>query len=52
MDELLEGVIHSQRGELEKRKAEFVDLQVEGERCTAGRRVERAGVAFLLRFGL
>lgn len=28
MDELLEGVIHSQRGELEKRKAEFVDLQV------------------------
>lgn len=27
MDELLEGVIHSQRGELEKRKAEFVDLQ-------------------------
>lgn len=28
MDELLEGVIHSQKGELEKRKAEFVDLQV------------------------
>ena len=31
MDELLEGVIHSQRGELEKRKAEFVDLQVGGK---------------------
>lgn len=30
MDELLEGVIHSQKGELEKRKAEFVDLQVPG----------------------
>lgn len=28
MDELLEGVIHSQKGELEMRKAEFVDLQV------------------------
>lgn len=28
MDELLEGVIHSQKGELEKRKAEYVDLQV------------------------
>lgn len=27
MDELLEGVIHSQKGELEKRKAEYVDLQ-------------------------
>lgn len=29
MDELLEGVIHSQKGELEMRKAEFVDLQVD-----------------------
>lgn len=28
MDELLERVIHSQRGELEKRKEEYVDLQV------------------------
>ncbi|CAN0272545.1 unnamed protein product [Pylaiella littoralis] len=27
MDELLEGVIHSQKGELEKRKAEYIDLQ-------------------------
>lgn len=27
MDVLLEGVIHSQRGELDRRKAEFVDLQ-------------------------
>lgn len=27
MDELLDGVIHSQKGELERRKAEFVDLQ-------------------------
>lgn len=27
MDELLEGVIHGQKGELERRKAEFVDLQ-------------------------
>lgn len=30
MDELLEGVIHSQRGELEKRKEEFVNLQARG----------------------
>lgn len=29
MDELLEGVIHSQKGELEMRKAEFGDLQVD-----------------------
>lgn len=39
MDELLEGVIHGQKGELERRKAEFVDLQVwrgGGLRCCAG----------------
>lgn len=28
MDELLQHVIHSQKGELERRKAEFGDLQV------------------------
>lgn len=40
MDELLEGVIHGQKGELEKHKEEFVNLQVtagEGVKCALRR---------------
>lgn len=41
MDELLDGVIHSQKGELEKRKAEFVDLQA----CRIWRESTAGGIA-------
>ncbi|CAM9689623.1 unnamed protein product, partial [Scytosiphon promiscuus] len=41
MDELLEGVIHSQKGELEKRKEEFVDLQASDTMDSHAETIER-----------
>lgn len=53
MDELLEGVIHSQKGELERQKAEFVDLQARpemGEGGGGGEGMEGEGKIFFFFF--